>query len=59
MSDANPEDFLKCPNCHRSGTVEMAMHLDGDVGLDCRACGAHASAFPLNQSCRVYGGQNR
>jgi hypothetical protein len=50
----DPSDFLKCPECHRSTTVEMRMHIDGDVSLDCTACEAHASAFPLNQNVRVY-----
>jgi len=49
----NPERFLKCPNCHRR-TVKMVMHLDGDVSIRCKACDEHESAFPLNQSERVY-----
>lgn len=55
MSDGyTPGDFLKCPNCHRTGSVEMTMHLDGDVSIDCGACDAHAMAFPLNESPRTY-----
>jgi len=56
---SRPEDFLRCPNCRRSTTVEMAMHMDGDVGIHCRACDEYAMASPLNESCRVYGGENR
>lgn len=50
----DPQDFLKCPNCHRSRTVKMSMHLDGDVSIKCEACEEVAIANPLNQSERVY-----
>ncbi len=53
MTDHAPGDFLKCPNCHRT-TVEMTMHLDGDVSLECQACGELAIANPLHESERVY-----
>lgn len=53
MDDYSPDDFLKCPSCFRP-TVEMTMHLDGDVALECVACGAFTMAYPLNQSERVY-----
>jgi len=56
---SEPEDFLRCPNCRRSTTVELAMHMDGDVAIECRACGELAMAYPLHESCRVYGGENR
>jgi len=54
MSDYKPQDFLKCPNCHRTGTVELVMHLDGDDSFNCAVCGAHASAFKLHQQDRTY-----
>ncbi len=54
MTDYNPSDFLKCPNCHRR-TAELTMHIDGDVSIDCEACDAHTMAFPLNESERTYG----
>ena len=50
---SEPKDFLKCPECHRT-TVSMTMHLDGDVAIECNACGAFAMALPLNESERVY-----
>jgi len=54
MSDFSPGDFLKCPNCHRTTTVKLVMHIDGDDHIECEACEAHASAFKLHQQDRVY-----
>jgi len=55
MTDThNPYDFLKCPDCHRSTTVELTVHVDGDASIDCRACGAHASVFKLHEHDRTY-----
>jgi len=54
QQDFQPGDFLRCPKCRRSTTVELTMHLDGDVSIHCEACDAHASAYPLNQHTRVY-----
>lgn len=47
-------DFLKCPSCHRSGTVELALHLDGDISIECVACGEVAVGNKLHQSARTY-----
>lgn len=49
-----PEDFLKCPNCHRTNTLTFALFTDGDCSFRCRACGAHASGHKLHESSRVY-----
>lgn len=54
MSDYNPGQFLKCPNCHRTNTVELTLHIDGDASLHCAACDAHASAFKLHEHDRTY-----
>lgn len=54
MTDWSPADFLKCPNCHRTGTVSLSIHLDGDVSIECAACDALAMAYPLNESDRTY-----
>jgi ribosomal protein S27E len=50
----DPSRFLKCPECHRTTTVSLTIHPDGDVQLACRACGAIAIGHPLNYSDRVY-----
>ena len=52
MNDVN--DFLKCPKCHRTSTVRLVIHLDGDVTLKCDACDAMAIANPSHESERVY-----
>ena len=54
MSDFQPGDFLKCPDCKRANTVEMTIHLDNDISFECQACGAHAMAYPLHEHARVY-----
>lgn len=50
----DPSQFLKCPQCHRSGTVKLTLFTDGDVSLRCRACDAHAAGHKLHESSRVY-----
>jgi len=51
---SDPADFLKCPNCHRSGTVEITVHLDGDVTIKCNACNEHGFGHKLHESDRTY-----
>ena len=50
---AQPQDFLKCPECHRK-TVSLTIHVDGDIDIECDACGEVAMAYPLHQSPRTY-----
>jgi len=50
----NPADFLKCPDCHRTTTTEITIHLDGDFTITCEACGATAIGHKLNQHDRTY-----
>lgn len=50
----DPSQFLKCPRCHRTGTVSLTLHLDGDIMLECDACGANAPGHKLNESDRTY-----
>jgi len=50
---AQPQDFLKCPECNRT-TVSLTVHIDGDVGIMCDACGESATAHKLHESARTY-----
>lgn len=50
----NPAQFLKCPSCHRTTPTSLTIVLDGDVHIECEACGAKAIAHPLHQSDRTY-----
>lgn len=50
----SPEQFLKCPECHRSGTVSITVHIDGDSSIECSACGAFAAVNKLHSQDRTY-----
>jgi hypothetical protein len=49
-----PQDFLKCPNCHRTATVKFTIHTDGDCSFRCLACDTYAGGRKLHESSRVY-----
>lgn len=50
----DPQDFLKCPGCHRSRTVKLVMYIEGDALLECDACGEAAIADKLHEHDRIY-----
>lgn len=50
----DPSRFLKCPDCHRTTTTQITIHLDGDFTIECSACGAMGMGHKLNQSDRTY-----
>ena len=52
--DFDPGQFIKCPNCHRTGTAKLVLHIDGDASLECDACETKTIAYKLNQSPRTY-----
>jgi len=53
MTDISPEQFLKCPECHRT-TASISIHADGDFSIRCKACDASAIGHKLHQSDRTY-----
>jgi hypothetical protein len=48
------EQFLKCPECHRSSTVKLVHHPSGDFIIRCVACDAGAGAAHLLEQDRVH-----
>lgn len=54
MAEYAPEDFVKCPGCHRTKGVTFVMHPDGDASFECGVCGTFASGSALNESDRTY-----
>jgi len=50
------KSFLKCPECRRSTTVSLTVHMDGDAEISCSACDAVAFVHKLNTQDRTYGG---
>ena len=53
MTDISPEQFLKCPECHRTA-ASISVHVDGDFSIRCKACDASAIGHKLHQSDRTY-----
>jgi translation initiation factor 2 beta subunit (eIF-2beta)/eIF-5 len=54
MTDHEPADFLKCPECNRTTTTSLTICLDRDVLLECSACDAIAIAHPLHEQDVTY-----
>jgi excinuclease UvrABC ATPase subunit len=50
----DPSQFLKCPNCHRTGNVKITIHIDGDFTIECSACEAMGFGRKLHQSDQTY-----
>lgn len=50
-----PGQFLKCPECHRTTTVSLILHIDGDFTITCSACNSYAFGRKLHESDRTYG----